>query len=77
MRLLLLMLLLSANAAALKFGGIRAAVGSRADTSLFAQVGRVTMYTKQSCPYCKKAKELLEGKYELEITFVDIEGENR
>jgi hypothetical protein len=76
-RLLLFACLLNAFAAALKFGGSRAVVGARADMSLFAQVGRVTMYTKESCPHCKKAKALLEGKYELEVTLVDIEGENR
>jgi len=31
------------------------------------------MYKKEGCPYCKKAKELLEEKYKLDITFVDIE----
>lgn len=40
---------------------------------IFAQLGRVTMYKKESCPYCKKARELLEGKYGLTVTFVDIE----
>ena len=37
------------------------------------QLGRVTMYKKEGCPYCQKAKELLEKKYELKINFVDIE----
>ena len=40
---------------------------------LFAQLGRVTIYKKEGCPYCIKAKELLEGKYELKINFVDIQ----
>ena len=37
------------------------------------QLGIVTMYKKDSCPYCKKAKELLEGKYQLKISYVDVE----
>ena len=40
---------------------------------LFAQLGRVTMYKKETCPYCKKARELLEGKYGLKVTYVDVE----
>lgn len=41
------------------------------------QLGRVTMYKKEGCPYCMKAKELLEGKYLLNIVFVDIESPQR
>ena len=41
--------------------------------ALFAQLGRVTMYKKETCPYCKKARELLEGKYGLAVTYVDVE----
>jgi len=37
------------------------------------QLGRVTIYKKESCPYCKKARELLEGKYGLAISYVDVE----
>ncbi len=37
------------------------------------QLGRVTMYKKQGCPYCDKAASLLTEKYGLEITYVDIE----
>jgi thiol-disulfide isomerase/thioredoxin len=44
--------------------------------SLFAQLGRVTMYKKDTCPYCKKAKELLEEKYGLKVTYVDVEEPN-
>jgi glutaredoxin 3 len=40
---------------------------------LHAQLGRVTVYKKESCPYCKKARELLEGKYGLQLSLVDIE----
>lgn len=40
---------------------------------LFAQEGRVTMYKKESCPFCKKARDLLEGKYQLRIDYVDVE----
>ena len=40
---------------------------------LFAQLGRVTMYKKEGCPYCKKARELLEEKHGLKLTYVDIE----
>lgn len=42
--------------------------------ALAAQLGRVTMYKKSTCPHCKKACELLEGKYGLELTYVDVEG---
>eukprot|EP00597_Dinobryon_sp_UTEXLB2267_P002049 CAMPEP_0170081128 /NCGR_PEP_ID=MMETSP0019_2-20121128/17085_1 /TAXON_ID=98059 /ORGANISM="Dinobryon sp., Strain UTEXLB2267" /LENGTH=101 /DNA_ID=CAMNT_0010295427 /DNA_START=173 /DNA_END=478 /DNA_ORIENTATION=+ len=35
------------------------------------------MYFKESCPYCKNAKQLLETKYGLKITYVDVEGDNR
>lgn len=41
------------------------------------QQGRVTMYKREGCPYCVKARELLEGKYDLSITFVDIEAPER
>ena len=40
-------------------------------------MGIVTMYKKESCPYCKKARSLLEEKYNLKIKYVDIEEENR
>lgn len=43
---------------------------------LFAQLGRVTMYKKDSCPHCKKATELLEGQYQLKINFVNVEEPN-
>ena len=45
--------------------------------SLSMQLGRVTMYKKNGCPYCARAIELLEGKYQLKINYVDIESENR
>ena len=38
------------------------------------QKGIVTMYTKNTCPFCKEAKKLLTEKYELEITEVDVMG---
>lgn len=41
------------------------------------QKGMVTMYKKNGCPYCKQAIELLEGKYALKLTYVDIEGDDR
>jgi Glutaredoxin len=41
------------------------------------QLGVVTMYKKEGCPYCMKARTLLEEKYGLRISFVDIESENR
>lgn len=40
------------------------------------QLGRVTMYKKEGCPYCKKAKELLEANYSLTVTYVDVETDN-
>ena len=45
------------------------------NTETSTQLGIVTMYKKDSCPYCKAAKELLEGTYGLKITYVDIENE--
>jgi glutaredoxin len=45
--------------------------------SLNEQLGIVTMYFKESCPYCKNAKQLLETKYGLKISYVDVEGDNR
>ena len=39
------------------------------------QKGRVTMYKKEGCPFCLKAQTLLEGKYGLTITYVDIKSE--
>lgn len=41
------------------------------------QLGRVTIYTKQGCPHCIKAKDTLVGKYGLVVTEVDIEGEKQ
>jgi len=37
------------------------------------QLGRVTMYSKASCPFCKKAKELLENQYQLFVHYIDVE----
>lgn len=39
------------------------------------QKGRVTMYKKEGCPFCLKAQGLLEGKYGLTVTYVDIKSE--
>ena len=33
----------------------------------------MTMYKKEGCPHCKKARELLEEKYGLHVACVDIE----
>ena len=44
---------------------------------LFDQLGLVTMYFKETCPYCKNAKEILVTKYGLNVTFVDVEGDNK
>jgi glutaredoxin 3 len=41
------------------------------------QKGIVTMYKKETCPYCKKAKELLEGKYKLNVKYVDVESDKK
>ncbi len=41
------------------------------------QQGIVTIYKKNGCPHCEKAVSLLQGKYSLNITFVDIEGNQR
>ena len=41
------------------------------------QLGRVTMYIKQGCPFCERAKDLLESEYKLEIAYVDVESENQ
>lgn len=37
------------------------------------QLGVVTMYKKDSCPFCKKAKALLEDTHGLTVTYVDVE----
>ena len=42
-------------------------------TENIEQKGTVTMYKKDSCPYCQKAKTLLQEKYNLKINFVDVE----
>jgi hypothetical protein len=39
------------------------------------QLGIVTMYKKEGCPHCKKATTLLQDKYGLKISFVDIQAE--
>ena len=44
---------------------------------LFDQLGLVTMYFKETCPYCKNAKEILVTKYGLNVIFVDVEGDNK
>ena len=41
------------------------------------QLGTVSMYTKLTCPYCEKAKLLLENQYGLRISFIDIEESDR
>ncbi|CAM9494694.1 unnamed protein product [Ascophyllum nodosum] len=41
------------------------------------QKGLVTVYHKETCPYCKEALELLEEGYSLQVTRVDLlEGED-
>jgi hypothetical protein len=44
---------------------------------LFEQLGTVTMYFKESCPYCKNSKEILIDKLGLKVNLVDVEGEDR
>jgi glutaredoxin 3 len=39
------------------------------------QLGRVTMYHKKTCPFCLKSTELLEGKYNVIVNYVDVESE--
>lgn len=58
------------------FNGGHMSVMRSARMQLFAQLGRVTMYKKDSCPHCKKATELLEGQYQLKINFVNVEEPN-
>jgi glutaredoxin 3 len=41
------------------------------------QLGRVTMYKKKGCPFCDKATALLEEKYGLSISYVDVEDANQ
>lgn len=50
---------------------------SSPEVSMVPQLGRVTMYSKVSCPFCKKAKELLEEKYKLIVQYVDVEETDR
>ncbi|CAM9634763.1 unnamed protein product [Ectocarpus sp. 6 AP-2014] len=41
------------------------------------QAGLVTVYHKETCPYCKKALALLENDYSLQVTRVNVlEGED-
>lgn len=42
-----------------------------------AQNGKVTVYSKSTCQYCRKALDLLEQKYKLTTTIVDVADENR
>ena len=37
----------------------------------------IVFYHLTGCPYCKLAQELLEGKYGMSITFVDIESPDK
>jgi glutaredoxin len=48
-----------------------------AESDSQTQLGIVTMYKKDGCPYCKNATALLEEKYGLKITFVDINGDQK
>eukprot|EP00903_Cladosiphon_okamuranus_P012388 g11610.t1 len=49
---------------------------SGADTAV-EQKGLVTVYHKETCPYCKKVLALLEGDYALSVTRVNVlEGED-
>lgn len=50
---------------------------SSPEASMVPQLGRVTMYSKVSCPFCKKAKILLEEKYKLIVQYVDVEETDR
>lgn len=36
----------------------------------------VTMYLKDWCPYCQRAKQLLANKGVTDIEFIDIEGDS-
>eukprot|EP00965_Chrysotila_dentata_P040058 1330478-Pleurochrysis_carterae.AAC.2 len=36
------------------------------------QLGRVTMYMRPGCPFCAKAKVLLEEDYGIDVSYVDI-----
>lgn len=47
------------------------------EASTTPQLGRVTMYSKVTCPFCIKSKELLEEKYKLIVQYVDIEEADR
>ncbi|CAM9811165.1 unnamed protein product [Pylaiella littoralis] len=47
------------------------------DDTATEQKGLVTVYHKETCPYCKKALTLLEEDYSLSVTRVDVlEGED-
>jgi glutaredoxin len=51
---------------------------SRLSLNMMAeQLGRVTMYKKDGCPFCEKAKTMLENEHGLKIDFVDIEEPDR
>ncbi|KAJ1432611.1 thioredoxin-like protein [Ochromonadaceae sp. CCMP2298] len=68
---LLLVLLQVASAL---YAPMRTVRASRLSLNMMAeQLGRVTMYKKEGCPYCEKAKTMLENEHGLKIDFVDIE----
>jgi hypothetical protein len=69
----LMVLLFSVSLSAFQPSMFKKSSVSGARMQLFAQLGRVTMYKKEGCPYCVKARGLLEEKYQLKIDFVDIE----
>uniref|UniRef100_A0A7S1XU45 Glutaredoxin domain-containing protein n=1 Tax=Phaeomonas parva TaxID=124430 RepID=A0A7S1XU45_9STRA len=51
----------------------RAGAMRRGSVSMAAeQAGRVTFYMRDGCPFCAKAKELLEDTYDAELTLVNI-----
>ena len=51
-------------------------MSAQSESAGTSQQGRVTMYFKESCPFCKKSRELLEGKYHLKIDLVDVESKD-
>lgn len=50
---------------------------TRYDIALNEQLGIVTMYMKETCPFCKEAKALLVDKYGLKLSLVDVEEPDR
>lgn len=66
----------AASAGSIRVASAPLHMSAGADTAV-EQKGLVTVYHKETCPYCKKVLALLEGDYSLSVTRVNVlEGED-